>query len=345
MQKTIWTYLLLACSLLNFTACENELDIAADWEEVAIIYGALNPTSAKNYVRIQRAYLDEKRSAFSFSRIQDSLYFDTLDVTINEFKDGVYTKTYTLNKVNGNDLGLPKDTGIFYSDENILYELSDPVKASAATVRYDYELIVRNPISGYECRAKTISVGKPEVTEPLNDDFNFLVVSTNEDHSVLTRFLEGVNVRSYTVVMDMRIEETLIDDPSSKQIKEISWRMIHSGKTKSLRGFNRATYLVPSVNFFATLNATLTEDVNIERRLVDFDLSFYGIADDFNTYLDVNKPSIGIVQKKPEFTNVTNGLGLFSSRHIKEFKNQIFHESTIGQLQASEYTVNLGFVD
>jgi hypothetical protein len=344
MQKTIWTYLLITCCALSFSACENEVNVAAEWEEVAIVYSALNPAAEKNYVRIQRAYLDEKSSALSFSRIQDSLYFDTLNVIINEFKDGDFTRSFNLTKVDGNDLGLEKDTGIFYSEKNILYELSDEIKASGATVNYSYELIVKNPNTGYEVTASTISVGKPEVTEPVTDDINFLVLATAENHTVRTRFLEGIYVKTYSVVMDMRIEETKIDDPSSKEIKEISWRMVNSGKTKSLSGFNQASYLVPSVNFFATLNATLKEDANVERRLVDYDLKFYGIADDFNTYLTVNKPSLGIVQKKPEFTNVTNGLGLFTSRHIKEFNNQIFHETTLGQIQTSEYTSKLGFV-
>jgi len=295
-----------------------------DWEEVAIVYAALNPTADKNYVRIQRAYLDEKTSALSFSQVQDSLYFDTLDVIINEFKDGKFTQTFTLNRINGNDIGLSKDSGVFYSDENILYELSDEIKASAATVTYRYELVAKNPNTGYEFTATTVSVGKPEVTEPVTEDLNFLVVATSDNHTVRTRFLEGIFVRTYSVVMEMRIEETKKDNPSSKEIVEIDWRMINSGKTKNLSGFNQASYLVPSVNFFATLNATLKEDPTVERRLVDYDLKFYGIADDFNTYLDVNKPSIGIVQKKPEFTNVTNGLGLFTSRHIKVFENQLF---------------------
>ena len=82
MQKPIWNYILLTVIFFTFYGCENELKVAADWEEVAVVYAALNPTQSKNYVRVQRAYLDEKRGALNYSNSQDSHNFQELDVTI-----------------------------------------------------------------------------------------------------------------------------------------------------------------------------------------------------------------------------------------------------------------------
>jgi hypothetical protein len=39
------------------------------------------------------------------------------------------------------------------------------------------------------------------------------------------------------------------------------------------------------------------------------------------TYIAVNEPSSSINQNKPEFTNLTNALGVFSSRNTKIFKS------------------------
>ena len=36
---------------------------------------------------------------------------------------------------------------------------------------------------------------------------------------------------------------------------------------------------------------------------------------DLETYINVNQPITGIVQERPSFTNINNGLGLFSSRY------------------------------
>jgi hypothetical protein len=37
-------------------------------------------------------------------------------------------------------------------------------------------------------------------------------------------------------------------------------------------------------------------------------------GDQFNTYLEVAAPSTSILETKPEYTNIINGVGLFSSR-------------------------------
>ena len=83
---------------LLFPACDNELDVAAQWKEIAIVYALLDPKEDVNYIRIQRAYLDEKTGALSFSDIPDSLYFDTLDVKVTEFHQGVEGNTYSCSK-------------------------------------------------------------------------------------------------------------------------------------------------------------------------------------------------------------------------------------------------------
>ena len=42
---------------------------------------------------------------------------------------------------------------------------------------------------------------------------------------------------------------------------------------------------------------------------------------DLKTYIDVNEPITGIVQERPQFTNINNGIGLFSSRYTREYVN------------------------
>jgi len=344
MQKQIRNYILLTAIFFTFCGCENELKVAADWEEIAVVYAALNPTQSKNYIRVQRAYLDEKRGALNFSNEQDSLYFEELDVTIFEYRNETLTNTFILRKVDGDTLGMPKDTGVFYSDQNILYELNDPIKPSSYLTNYTYVITVRNPVTGYTTTAGTPSVGSPEVTEPINRSFSLINFNGSEDQTTLTRFQEGKWARAYTVEMVIYVEETQKDNPANKEMKEIVWRMVNLGRTKDLQSQSKATYLVPSIGFFTSLQGALLEDKTVERRLVNYDINFYGISDDFNTYLSVNKPSIGIIQKKPEYTNFDNGLGVFASRHIESFEGYTFPGNTLRHIQQSRFTEKLGFV-
>jgi hypothetical protein len=343
MQKTIWTMLVIASLSLFTVGCDNELDVAADWKEVAIVYGALNPNQTKNYVRIQRAFLDEKQGAFSFVNNQDSLYFDTLNVSVDEFANGAYTRTFNLIKVNGNDMGIIKDTGVFFSDENILYQLDGEIKASMFATDYEYRLNIKNPITGYECTATTSSVGQAEVYSPINETGGTIYITASDEHFVIVKFQEGKFAKAYRVDMDIRLEEFKLDNPSEVVTKTIKWPLVGLGNTKGLSGFKNAEYQISSSGFFSALSQNLEVDPTVGRRLVNFDFNFYGISDDFNTFLSVSEPSISIVQKKPEFTNIENGLGIFASRNIRQYKDRNFNSVVVSALKQSELTKDLGF--
>ena len=115
------------------------------------------------------------------------------------------------------------------------------------------------------------------------------------------------------------------------------------GNTKGLSGFKNAEYQISSSGFFGALSQNLEVDPTVGRRLVNFDFTFYGISDDFNTFLSVAEPSISIVQKKPEFTNIENGLGIFASRNIRQYKDRNFNSVVVSALKQSELTKDLGF--
>ena len=55
-------------------------------------------------------------------------------------------------------------------------------------------------------------------------------------------------------------------------------------------------------------------------------------ADELNTYMEVNEPSNSIVQERPDYTNITNGIGLFSSR-IKNTRTKKISPETIESIQ------------
>jgi hypothetical protein len=344
MQKTIWFYIGIMMLGISMTSCENELDVAADWKETAVVYGLLNPTDAKQYLRIQKTYLDEKIGALAFSTNPDSLYFDSLEVKIDEYNNGNFQNTYNLKKVNGNDIGLPKDDGVFATGVNYLYEMSDPVKASNFFNNYSYVLSVTNPKTGYSITSNTVSVGQAEVSSPVNPFVNEITLRSEDKHSVIARYQEGKYVRTYDMVMNIEIEEVNRADTNIRETKVIQWKMMTGNKTVSLAGYEEERKIVYSAGFFNSLGSQLKEDASIFRRLVGFELNTYGIANDLYTFISVNEPSIGIVQKKPEYTNISNGLGIFSSRYINKFPNGKFKSVTRSHLQLSEATQNLGFV-
>ncbi len=344
MQKTIWFYIGIWFVGMMFSSCENELDVAADWKETAVVYGLLNPTDAKQYIRIQRTYLDEKRNALLFTTNTDSLYYDSLEVKLDEFVNGAYEQSYFLKRVDGSQVGHSKDSGEFSTPGHYLYELSDPILASNFLNTYSYTLTVTNPRTGYSVNSNSVAVGQAEISSPVNPFVTEIRIASTDKHTLVARYKEGKHVRSYDMEMSIYVEEVNKEDTSIRETKVVRWKMMTGNRTTSLEGFNEERKLVYSAGFFNAMASQLNEDEAIYRRLLGFDLKLYGIANELYTFITVNEPSIGIVQKKPEYTNVQNGLGIFSSRYINKFENGTFHADTRYHLQLSEATKNLGFV-
>ena len=88
--------------------------------------------------------------------------------------------------------------------------------------------------------------------------------------------------------------------------------------------------------FFSFLEANSIEGKQLEvtnpdliRRFQKVDLFLTAGTSDLHNYIQVNEPITGIVQQRPEFTNINNGIGLFTSRYSLE---------KIGILELSEDT-------
>ena len=136
--------------LFSISGCDNTVDVNADWQEIMVVYGLLNPTDDVNYIRITKAFLNPEGNAVQIAGISDSLYFDSLEVVIQEFKNGNPINVMTLELVDGNLIGIPKDSGLFASDVNYLYRLNDKIKSDSK-----YKLQVFNKKSGRIVTAET----------------------------------------------------------------------------------------------------------------------------------------------------------------------------------------------
>ena len=91
--------------------------------------------------------------------------------------------------------------------------------------------------------------------------------------------------------------------------------------------------------FFQFLSNNL--DNTTTKRFLNLDLIMTIGTEDLQTYINVNKPFSGIVQERPVFSNIENGVGLFSSRFTyDDIKGIELTNSTINYMVND---LNLGF--
>ena len=95
--------------------------------------------------------------------------------------------------------------------------------------------------------------------------------------------------------------------------------------------------------FFDVMATNIPVDMNLSREFKGFNLVYSAGGQEIYYYIDVNKPTSGLIQKKPEYSNIDNGLGVFSSRNQNTTHARL---SAIGlyELQNNPKTMDLNFV-
>jgi hypothetical protein len=337
---------LLIISLLLWS-CNNEIKIAAPWKETLAVYGLLDPASSVNYIRIQKAFLDPDGNAFQFVTNSDSIYPGDLEVKLIVRKNGFTIDTIFPKLINGEDEGIKKDTGLFSSAPNFLYKITDRIYDSrlitGGTEDYEYELKVKNKATGYECSSKTLSSGLLESLSPVSPGVKDITINDRTNSFLSVFYREGRNVKAYDMIIRFWYLETQKNDTSLKSTKFFDWVIFKNKPTKGLRGSEQQLFAVSGSIFYEILNATIQPNPNLSRKALYCDVEYYGVGEDLYTFIQVNQPSLGIIQKKPEYTNIANGLGIFSSRCITAIRKIPISNDMNGILKSSEFTKGLNF--
>ena len=338
--------LLLYFSLF-FVSCKNEIEVAAPWKETIVVYGLLDPAAPVNYIRIQKAYLDPEGNAFQFMQVNDSIYATDLKVVLYVKQNGNLFDSIFPVLIDGNSEGVSKDSGLFSNTPNYLYKINKPIKDSKLSPNpedYEYELIVVNPKTGYRCSAKTYTTGYLEPQAPVTSNLNNLTINDKSNSFMVISYREGRKVKAYDMIVRFWYKETKKSNTSDTSIKFFNWFVFKNRLTDpSLRGYEQKLSSVPGNIFYELLNSNIKPDTSVLRKALYCDIEYYGAGEDLYTYIQVNQPSIGIIQKKPEYSNITNGLGIFSSRYITTIKKVPLSADMRNTLRNSDYTKGLNF--
>jgi hypothetical protein len=297
MKKLLFGWVLVAAI---WSSCKNDVQLNAEYKEIVVVYGLLDRNDTVHYIRIQRAYQNTNATAQSIAQNPDSLYFDSLDVTVTDQNTSV---VYHLTK----DVSVYKDTGYFQNKVNVLYRFSDPLAPT-----HIYRLDIKNLLTGNAVYGSTLVVGNPQqITGPAGDTIDILV-----GKKIRASFKSGINARAYDVFFRFRYDEFDSATGNLMAQKHLDYYLLRSGLTSSTSGGEDIEQSIQSDDLITFIGNAIEEKEGVKRVATHLDAFYAGAAEDLNVYLDVSKPSIGIVQKKPEFTNVVNGYGLFSSRNV-----------------------------
>ena len=305
--------LLLIALFSGLFACKNDIDINAPYKDIPIVYGFLDQNQSVQYIRIEKLYQNSgNQSTAEGAKIADSLYFDSLVVKLINI---VNKDTFLCSKVDT----IPKDSGFFSNARNTLYACKIPKNNNANEI---YELHIYYPKKNKQFTATTPIV-KDATIYPRTTVFN---LDPKIRHTFQFRFKTGRNSALYDLKIQYVYKEMNAADTSQFELKTVEYDL---AKNKDYAPEKDYPENILSRTFVEYIKARIPADPSKVRRSVNLVFTAFGGAPEFRTMLDLSKPNLSIVQKNPQYSNISNGgLGIFSSRNFTN-REQEFDIATI----------------
>lgn len=335
-----------------------------------------------HFIRVQKAFLGSS-SANDYVEISDSIYYNSadldvwvehIDIDTGEPVDDYYLELATPDEV----AEIEKDYGDFNSGGHYLFKLPEGV----LDVSKKYRISVLNNNNGKIASAETniveplnvsinphgpktiFELNRPnayEITIKPSDNakmyslvvrFNYLE-QTKEGYEQDRPLFESGDLQfPISEVTQKYIEITLLDDfvvnnidQASDQVILLSMQAllgrIGDGEILKQDMSNPQYYRYPLYTFEQNQEPTILPVRNILHRCLDIYIT--AVNTDFYTYLNSNAPTSGINQERPQYNNITNGIGHVSSRSKAQITNLRVKETTSNEFATSTDTKDLNF--
>lgn len=314
MKRIPLIFLLLPALILLFNACKTDFDVTSDYKEIAIVYGVLNQKDNVHYLRVNKAFLGQG-NAVIYSQIPDSSsYGNDIEVFINELKGTQLIRKISFDTVTIHD----KDTGFFYFPDQLMYKASATLDSSM-----NYEMKVVNKKTGYEVSSITNLISGIRIVKPISGS-KFIDFKRSLTNTQSFEWESAKNGRRYQPTLRFYFFE--VGQNYDTTSRYIDWEL-SAYKTERLTGGEKMFFYYQNEEFFRLCETKIpytdTEKENNLGRVVDhFELFLTAVGDEYSTYLDVNGPSTGLLLEKPNYSNINNGIGMFSCRYtwVKSYK-------------------------
>ena len=336
-------FLLLLSATLFLSSCDNDLDLTAEYKDITLIYGMLDTREDTQWVRVQKAFLGDG-DALVYASIPDSNYYPSNAIQVvmrRRNSSGAIQDTAVLPQTAYHK---PKDDGVFFTTPNYLYPYTKTIVDNSI-----YEVVLRNLNTGKVVSAQTRIARPPLISYPPNSStiLNFEANSAlpGANPSINFTWLKSDNVVAYQYAMIFHYEEFPTANPT--QISQKSFRVVSSVFNPFIEepGANEIQYPVSKREFYNFVVANIAENPALSRKFLKLDITVFAATKDFYDFYEINRPSTSIVQKTSDFTNITNGLGLFASRVYSTVPNINLHSNTLDSLRAGQFTSQLNFVN
>ncbi len=341
--------------ILGLHSCSEDFTVAAPYKQVTVVGGILDMKDTAHYIRIQKAFMDENKSALQMSKVPDSSFYSALVVKLYEY-DSAQTKildSTLLDKVELTGIGYPKNNPIndqqFFTTPHFAYRL---VKDDLSP-RFWYRLTIHNSNTGRTDTSGFVGVINSD-SNRAGDGFyipEFQLADYQIDFSRTTptsqfkvspylprnaRMLEGYIRFHY-------VERNVTTNAKSRKYVDYAFDNELNQTTVGVR----AELATLNANIYAFLNSSMgAAPPNVERLMDSCDIFVYAASPEIYYYSLINLGQTGGITSdniQPNYTNFTGTdvIGVLGSRGMRAYYGAAISKITLDSLRESSITESL----
>ncbi len=348
-MKNLFPLFGIILGLIGLSSCAEDFQVTAPYQQVTVVYGMLDPQDTAHYIRIQKAYLDENKSALRMAENSDSNFHADLQVTMVAFSDPEGQKpveTFTLEKVDLQTEGYPKEEGAFFTTPSYAYKF----QAVLNPFQY-YRLRILNPQTGSRDSSDLIGIVNAATDRNPSNFYvrDFVALGLTIDFSRIgpnfRYVLEGYFPRNAKMVEGKirfhYVDRQVLTGTETRRFVDVSLgKDVDYGADRSFR------FEMPNSQFYASLSELMgPAPANTERYLDSMDYYIYAGSAELYTYEQINLGQGGLTsdQIRPYYTNLRGKyiLGLLASRTTRFYEGAVITPQTLEALKTHPETASL----
>ena len=319
--------------LFMMSSCSTDIVLNAPYKKSPVVFGLLDAQQDTQWVRVNRTWLGEGNQ-FDAAMLADSSEYPAEDLTveITERVGGQIREWSLIDTVIGNKL----EDGIFFGPHQQMWYFI-PEGGLNTDAEYDLKIAIEGEEDDVTATTNMIAEQIGNISQPppgvTNFKIGFASVGFQTTFPDITfKWSSTAGASRYDATMLIHVTERMWNDEAhtdllTEEERIIEWP-IGTLTTQDDEGGDILQKEVSGERFFTTLASQLEPDPFVTRvlgvwddevqiaRVVDFVLTIAN--DELSTYLEINSPVTGVIQERPEYTNINwgseGGLGLFAAR-------------------------------
>jgi len=329
--------------IVVFSTCKNKLEVLAPGKEMVSVYGILDATQLTQNIRINKVFLNENDALISAKNANEINYAPgEITVSLQRFLTGnSIPQLTTIGNSSKTEIVLTEtvsttEDGVFNNLQRI-WQTTDRLYRNG-----EYKLMIKKTATGdIIASSQNVIIDSlstagavmpfvflpsnptsfPNYLPPFIDQYTGLTPSTRYiDYSNFIKtnaikFKTIKNAKVYDVIMRFHYIDSLLDNSVVNHFVDFNFNS-QKGNLSKIDEQLSVEFLAN--DFYTNLEREITKKgpvANLKNRKSYYmEYIVFAGAESLSDFLEVNAPSNTIAQDKPYFTNITGGVGIFSSR-------------------------------